>query len=88
MEQLNISITYTDEQLKAMQYVALNPQEWIQNAWNERARRAIDEIVEQFSDKRLDKISPEEKLNIVREAKIKTAKERQLEFEKSLIKSA
>ncbi len=77
-----LKINYTKEQMKAMNYVALSPQEWIQNVWNSRSRQAIDEIVEQISDKQLAKISSEEKLKIIQEVKIKSVVERQKEFEK------
>ncbi len=83
-----LTINYTDEQMKAMEYVAFSPQEWIQNAWDNRARQAMDEIVQEHSDKQPKKLPLEEKLRIVREAKIKTARERQLEFEEEMKKGA
>jgi hypothetical protein len=41
-----IIITLTDTQLKGLSHVALDPQEWIQNAADNRARQANDEIVD------------------------------------------
>lgn len=41
-----ITITLTDTQLLGLKHVALDPQEWIQNAATNRARQANDEIVE------------------------------------------
>ncbi|MBW2675901.1 MAG: hypothetical protein JRD89_21300, partial [Deltaproteobacteria bacterium] len=69
-----LKINYTDEQMKAMEYVALDPQKWIQNRWDQRARQAMDEVVQDYSDKQPKKIPLDEKLRIVREAKIKTAR--------------
>ncbi len=40
------TITYTETQDKAMQYSAASVDDWIQNAAHERARIAIDEIVQ------------------------------------------
>jgi len=40
-----ITIELTDTQLKGLQYAALSPQEWAENAVHERARIANDEIV-------------------------------------------
>jgi len=40
-----ITIELTDTQLKGLEYVALSPQEWAENAVTERARIANDEIV-------------------------------------------
>lgn len=37
-------ITLTEAQNKALAYVAADPAEWIQNAANERARIAMEEI--------------------------------------------
>ena len=41
----NITITLTDTQMKGLEYAALSPQEWAENAVTERARIANDEIV-------------------------------------------
>jgi hypothetical protein len=40
------TINYTDTEDKAMQYAAVSVDDWIQNAVHERARLAIDEIVQ------------------------------------------
>jgi hypothetical protein len=41
-----ITIEVTDTELKAMEYVAADPVDWADNAVTNRARIAIDEIVE------------------------------------------
>lgn len=41
----DITITLTDTQLKGLEYAALSPQEWAENAVTERCRIANDEIV-------------------------------------------
>ena len=41
----DITITLTDTQLKGLEYAALSPQEWAENAITERCRIANDEIV-------------------------------------------
>jgi hypothetical protein len=40
----DITITLTDTQLKGLEYAALSPQEWAENAITERCRIANDEI--------------------------------------------
>jgi len=40
-----ITIELTDTQFKGLEYAALSPQEWAENAVTERARIAGDEIV-------------------------------------------
>jgi len=41
----DITITLTDTQYKGLEYVALSPEEWVENAVTERCRIANDEIV-------------------------------------------
>jgi hypothetical protein len=41
-----ITIELTDTQFKGLEYAALSPQEWAENAVTERARIANDEIVQ------------------------------------------
>ena len=41
---MNITITLTDAQEKALAYVAASPQEWAENAVHNRCSIAIDEI--------------------------------------------
>jgi len=42
---MNYTVTLTDTEKLAMEYIAYEPQEWIENIVKERARIAIDEIV-------------------------------------------
>lgn len=49
-----ITVTITDTQLKGLEYVALNPQEWVENAVTERARIANDEIIQMYTTRALD----------------------------------
>ena len=49
-----ITIEVTDTELKAMEYVAADPVEWADNALTNRARIAIDEIVQMYTTRALD----------------------------------
>ena len=42
----NITIELTDTQYKGLQYAAVSPEDWAENAVTERARIANDEIVQ------------------------------------------
>tara|TARA_R110002167_G_scaffold106207_3_gene272657 strand:+ start:681 stop:947 length:267 start_codon:yes stop_codon:yes gene_type:complete len=42
----DITITLTDTQYKGLEYAALSPQDWADNAVTERCRIANDEIVQ------------------------------------------
>ena len=79
-----LKVSYTDEQMKVMEHIALSPQEWIQNAWSNRARQAMDEVIEKTTNKNPKKISLAEKLQIIQNTDIETAVERQAKFEADL----
>lgn len=42
----NITIELTDTQYRGLQYVAVSPEDWVENAVTERARIANDEVVD------------------------------------------
>ena len=50
----DITITLTDTQYKGLQYAALDPQDWADNALTNRARIANDEIVSMYTNRALD----------------------------------
>ena len=47
-------VTLTDTEKAAMEYVAYDPQDWVENVFKERARVAIEEIVKLAVDKFLE----------------------------------
>ena len=51
---MNITVTLTETEYKALQYAAFDPQEWADNAVHERCRIAIDEIVKITVEKCLE----------------------------------
>ena len=74
-------ITLTDAEKKALDYVAYDPQEWIQNAASERARLAMEEIFQlevarMLADPTITEI-PADREAVVLAANIQSAKERQ-----------
>jgi hypothetical protein len=79
------TVTLSDAEDKAMRYIASNPQDWIDNAAHERCRLAIEQIVAEEVQRKLDigeSISGT-KEEIVLAAPIKSAAERNAEFENS-----
>ena len=78
----NYTIQLTDTEKLAMEYVAYDPQDWVENAFKERARLAIEDIVKLTIDKSLEtgETIPNSKEKIVAAAYsngwIKTAKYR------------
>lgn len=51
---MNYTITLTETEKLAMEYVAYDPQDWVENAMKERARLAIEEIIKISVDKFLE----------------------------------
>lgn len=47
------NVTVNDAQDKALRYVMLDPQEWVQNAINVRATEAIEKIAREEIDRKL-----------------------------------
>jgi len=79
-----ITVDLTDEELKALEYVAINAQEWIQNLVQARAASAMEEIYQveiarMANDPGITHI-PIKKSDVVKNANIKTAKQRHDEF--------
>ena len=78
----NYTITLTNAQQKALEYVSYDPQEWIENAVYNRCRIAIDEIVA-IEVERITSQGGElsgTKEDIVLAAPIKSVRERQQEL--------
>jgi len=81
----NYTTTLTNSEKKAMEYVAFSVQDWIDNAVNNRARQAIDEIyaaevARMTADPDITSI-PADKDAVVLAADIKSAATRQAEAE-------
>ena len=79
------TITLTDAEVKAMEYVALSVQDWADNALQNRARIAMDEIYNEevarmTADPDITSI-PADKEAVVLAADIKSAAVRQAESE-------
>jgi len=51
---MDYTITLTDTEKAAMEYVAYDPQDWVENVFKERARIAIEEIVKLAVNKFLE----------------------------------
>jgi hypothetical protein len=82
---MQIIVTLTQAESKALAYVAEDPQEWVENAAKERARLAMEEIFQSevqrmLADPDTTEI-PADRETVVLNADIKSAAERQSEFE-------
>ena len=50
----SITVTLTDSQYKGLQYAAVSPEDWAENALTVRAKSANDEIVKIYTERALD----------------------------------
>jgi outer membrane lipopolysaccharide assembly protein LptE/RlpB len=80
---MEIKITLTEAEAKAMAYVAYDVQEWAENAVHERARIAMDEIFQvevqrMLADPNTNEI-PADREAVVLSADIQSAAERQVQ---------
>ena len=64
----NINITLTYEEYKAMSVMTVTPEEWIQHAATNKARKMTEELVGLYSDyqpRKLDKASKDAVINSI-----------------------
>lgn len=88
---MDYTVTLTEAETKAMEYIAADVQDWIDNAAHNRARIAIDEICDLYVKYKLDNNEaitatnkPDMVLAAYAEGLVKTAAERNEELSTSL----
>jgi hypothetical protein len=88
---MDYTVTLTEAETKAMEYVAADVQDWIDNAATNRARIAIDEICDLYVKHKLDNNEtitatnkPDMVLAAYEEGLVKTAAERNEEASAAL----
>lgn len=79
------TVTLTDAEDKALRHVALDPQDWIDNAVHNRCRQAVDQIYQEevermTTDPDITSI-PANKEQVVLDANIMSAADRQAQIE-------
>lgn len=90
----DITVTLTETQLKSLEYVAVSPQYWVENAVTQRARLASEEIIQMYTTRALDEgiQIPSTRDEIVTDAFargwVKTAADREVEDQAALAERA
>ena len=76
-----LKIELSETEYKALSYVAVDPQDWVENRAKDRSRIAIDQIAKEQVEQALEKGTPISgtKEEIVKNADIKSAKQREQE---------
>ena len=75
----NITITATEEQLKAVNAVVVDATAWVQAAFNGKASKCIERVLEKYSDKNLKKLNDDDKVKEFKTLNLKTRKELEAE---------
>ena len=70
------TVTLSEEEEKALSVELVSVQAWLENAIHNKARKCINRVVEEYSDKQPTKISEADKKQIVRDANVETVAER------------
>ena len=79
---LQFTITIPDEEEKALLTIMIDIEEWTNNAIHNRARIAINQIIQEHTDKQPNKLSLKDKQKIITELSLETAIQRTERLEK------
>lgn len=77
-------VTLTDEETKALSTEVLDIQKWINHIAHDRARQAIDRVVNKHSIYQASKLTEPEKLDIIKKTKLETAAQKAARTEREL----
>lgn len=73
------TVIVTDEEAKILDWQLVSPQQWVENAVKGKISKSEDRMLEQLSDKRVDKLTEQEKKNLIKNSTLKTRAERDKE---------
>lgn len=71
-----ISVTLTDEEYKAFEWQVNSPEEWIEHAVNNKIRKSENRMLLELTDKRPDKLTKQERKDLIKNSTLKTKKEK------------
>ena len=71
---VNITVTLTDEEFKAMSVMNESPDDWIKRVAKNKAKNMIDDLVSEHSDKQPDKATKQERDQIINSIDIEKEK--------------
>lgn len=76
-----IVITVTPEEIKAVEAIVMDAQDWLQKAWDGKVNKCIDRVIIEVTDKNPAKLTEQEKKDIIKNAVVKSRKEKKAERE-------
>ncbi len=79
-------INLSENELKVLRYDIVDIQEWLMNFVKTKIRVIANQIIWEKTDRRPDKMTDEEKLELIKTLNIETAEERNKKFEEEMTK--
>ena len=79
-----VIVMISEAQKKAIEYTAVSLQGWVDNALHEKARHSMNLIIKEHTAYNPDRLTDEEKEQIVLDADIETAAQRQARHDAEL----
>lgn len=79
-------VNLSENELKVLRYDIVDIQEWLTNFVKTKIRVIANQIIWEKTDRRPDKMTDEEKLELIKTLNIETAEERNKKFEEEIIK--
>lgn len=80
-ESFSTDITLSDEECAALRGNMLSITEWIINAIQNKTRRVVNRVILQETDKQPNKLSTQDKLDIIKKLNIKSVAQKNQEIE-------
>ena len=81
---MELKINVTEEQLKAVNAVVMDAQDWLQKAWDGKANSCMKRILIKHSDKNVTKLNDVQKVEEFNKLTLKTRKQLEAEGENKL----
>ena len=81
---MELKVTVTVEEVKAVEGIVVDAQAWLQDAWNGKANNCLKRVIEQDSNLNPNKLTKEEKVDWVKNNTFKTRKEKDAEQEETV----
>ena len=72
-----ITITLTDEEYKVLEWQLESPEQWVENAVKGKISKSEERMLIELTDKRLDKLTKQEKKDLIKDSTLKTRVERE-----------
>ena len=66
---MELKVIITEEQIDAVEAIVLNAQEWLQKAWDSKANKCVERVIERDTNLQAGKMTDLEKIDKIKELK-------------------